>query len=424
MKIRSIGFIICSIILFSCSEEKSVTEPMETVEQFKTAQQVLPEVMRGINIGNTLEPPTEGGWNNGPLQEYYFDDYKAAGFTCVRVPIRWEEHTLEQAPYTVDESWMQRVEQVVDWGLERDLYIIINAHHDWWLVNNYAQETVRNRFKSIWTQVSERFKDKSPRLMFEVINEPKGLTQQEINELNSEVMTIIRATNPQRIIIFGGHEWAGAPQLLTVDVPNDNYVIGYFHTYDPWNFAGEGNGVWGSQDDVAAIRNVFESVAAWSLANNVPAMISEFGAITACDYNSRMFFYSVYVEQALRNNIAFQAWDDGGNFGIYERDDRKWPEVKDILIGTYTDGPATLQALNRANSSIGLTWQNRSSNQSAIRIERKDGAGEFMSIAVVAANATEYVDEALANGTYVYRIVYEQSSGAEKFSYPVMIERI
>ncbi|MEL6820244.1 MAG: glycoside hydrolase family 5 protein, partial [Calditrichota bacterium] len=249
MKIRVIGFIISIAILFSCSEEKSVNEPMETVEQFKTAQQVLPEIMRGINIGNTLEPPTEGGWNNGPLEEYYFDDYKAAGFTCVRVPVRWEEHTQEQAPYAVDESWMQRVEQVVDWGLERDLYIIINAHHDWWLVNNYAQETVRDRFKSIWTQVAERFKDKSPRLMFEVINEPKGLTQAEINELNNEIISIIRANNPQRIIIFGGHEWAGAPQLLTVDVPNDDYVIGYFHTYDPWNFAGEGNGVWGSQDD-------------------------------------------------------------------------------------------------------------------------------------------------------------------------------
>ena len=47
---------------------------------------------RGINLGNTMEPPTEGGWNNGPVQERYFDDYVAAGFSTVRVPVRWDRH--------------------------------------------------------------------------------------------------------------------------------------------------------------------------------------------------------------------------------------------------------------------------------------------------------------------------------------------
>ena len=39
-----------------------------------TPQEAIKEMKRGINIGNTLEPPNEGDWNNGFLQEYYFDD--------------------------------------------------------------------------------------------------------------------------------------------------------------------------------------------------------------------------------------------------------------------------------------------------------------------------------------------------------------
>ncbi|MFT6855500.1 MAG: aryl-phospho-beta-D-glucosidase BglC (GH1 family) [Cyclobacteriaceae bacterium] len=66
---------------------------------------------RGINLGNTLEPPLEGEWNNGPAQEYYFDDYLSAGFTCVRVPVRWDRHTATSAPYAIDEAWMLRVEE-------------------------------------------------------------------------------------------------------------------------------------------------------------------------------------------------------------------------------------------------------------------------------------------------------------------------
>ncbi|MGH1362037.1 MAG: cellulase family glycosylhydrolase [Calditrichia bacterium] len=423
MKVWLIYIFVSIALLIGCSKEQS-TEPIKDPLQFRTAQQVLPEMMRGINIGNTLEPPTEGAWNNGLLQEYYFDDYKSAGFTTVRVPVRWENHTQEEAPYTVDEAWMQRVEQVVDWGLARDLYIIINAHHDWWLVNNYADAAIRERFKSIWTQIADRFQDKSPKLLFEIINEPKGMTQEQINELNSDILGIIRENNSQRIVIYSGHEWAALQQLLSAAIPDDDYVMGYFHAYDPWAFAGEGNGLWGSPDEVNAIKSMFETASAWSTANNIPVMISEFGAVQACDYNSRMLFYSVYVEQALRNNIAFQAWDDGGNFGIYKRAERDWPEVKDILVNTYTDGPTSLQVSARANSTMLLTWQNRATSQTAIRVERRNETSDFSSIVELPSDAVEYSDTGLASDTYFYRVVYEAGNGVEKFSYPVKIVRL
>jgi len=139
-----------------------------------TPQEANKAMARGINIGNTMEPEKEGGWNNGVVQEYYFDDYKAAGFTSIRIPIRWDKHTANTSPYKIDEAWMKRVEQVVDWGLQRDLYIVINAHHEDWIKTGYGNKNLRDRFDSIWSQIAVRFQNKSEKLLFEIINEPNG----------------------------------------------------------------------------------------------------------------------------------------------------------------------------------------------------------------------------------------------------------
>lgn len=387
-----------------------------------TPQQAITQIERGINIGNTLEPPDEGGWNNGPLQEYYFDDYKTEGFTCVRVPVRWDQHTSNSAPFTIDASWLNRVEQVVDWGLQRNLFIIINAHHEDWLKQNYSNPTYRARFDSIWSQVSRRFKDKSEKLFFEIINEPIGLTLGEINELNARIISIIRVTNPTRIIIFSGNEWSGANDLMNAAIPIDNFLMGYYHSYDPWDFAGLANGTWGTIQDVNAVKTQFQNVAQWSQQNNIPVMISEFGAVRNCDYNSRMYHYSTYVEEALTSGIAFQVWDDGGDFGIYERDSRTWNEVKDILVKTYPGGPTRLRAFTSGDSAALLIWQNRITTGNGIRIERKIAGGEFTEAAILGPTSTSYTDPNLSPGnTYYYRVVAVNSDLSELYSYPIRI---
>ncbi|MEL6846223.1 MAG: glycoside hydrolase family 5 protein, partial [Bacteroidota bacterium] len=200
-------------------------------------QTAVAEMGRGINLGNTLEPPLEGAWNNGPAQESYFDAYLAAGFKNIRIPVRWDQHTGNAAPFTIDSTWMNRVEQVVDWGLSRGFYITLNGHHEDWLKNNYSNPTLRARYDSIWVQVAERFKNKSDSLLFEIINEPIGMTVAEVDDLNQRILGIIRQTNPTRIVIYSGNRWSNSAELLNAAIPNDNYIIGYYHAYDPWQFS-------------------------------------------------------------------------------------------------------------------------------------------------------------------------------------------
>ena len=376
---------------------------------------------RGINVGNTLEPPTEGAWNNEPAQEYLFDEYVDAGFQTVRIPVRWDEHTTSAAPYTIEPTWLDRVEEVVDWGLERDLFVILNAHHEDWLKADYSNPSLQARFDSIWIQVASRFKDKSEKLFLEIINEPFGLTVNEVDELNARVLGIIRDTNPTRVVIYSGNEYSNAEQLLAAAIPDDPYIMAYFHSYDPWEFAGLANGTWGTTQDRSAMRDKIQSVATWSANESVPVMVSEFGAVHGADYNSRMRYYSAYVEELLLAEMPFQVWDDGGQFEVLMRDERSWHETKDILINTHPDGPENFSLEMSTDSSIALTWDNRAAYERII-VERSVDGATFDSLAGLSAASTSFTDTAIAEGVeYRYRIIAKDSVRGDRHSHPLQI---
>ena len=47
---------------------------------------MVKQMGRGINLGNVFSAPVEGNWSP-EVQEQYFTDLAAAGFTNVRIPI-------------------------------------------------------------------------------------------------------------------------------------------------------------------------------------------------------------------------------------------------------------------------------------------------------------------------------------------------
>ena len=69
-------FILAAISLFYSAGSMAQVTPHDAIAQMR----------KGINLGNTLEPPYEEGWNNPKAEEYYFDLYKEAGFNTVRIP--------------------------------------------------------------------------------------------------------------------------------------------------------------------------------------------------------------------------------------------------------------------------------------------------------------------------------------------------
>jgi hypothetical protein len=287
-----------------------------------TAAQAIAHLGPGINVGNSFDAPGgETAWGNPEIQEYYFDDFVAAGIQAVRIPVTWDQHVAASAPYAIDAAFLARVEQVLDWALARGLYVLVDAHHEDWLKTNPTADNLA-RFTAIWTQLAARFQSKSYRLLFEILNEPHAMTVADIDALNANILGVIRKTNPKRIVVYAGTDYSGPSFLEQAKVPakGDRYVIANFHAYDPWSFVSGGPDVtWGTQADKDALAQEFDGVAQYAATNGIPAMIDELGAGPNHDKPSRLAFYEAHVADARSRGMGYFAWDDNGGFQVYVR---------------------------------------------------------------------------------------------------------
>ena len=60
------------LLFIGCETDKNELDAPDFL--FEKPQAVISKMTRGINIGNTLEPPQVGEWNNGFISEHFFDD--------------------------------------------------------------------------------------------------------------------------------------------------------------------------------------------------------------------------------------------------------------------------------------------------------------------------------------------------------------
>lgn len=291
----------------------------------------------GINLGNVLDAPLEGKWAP-PAQQRYFSDYKKAGFKSVRVPVRWDQHTSKAPPYLIDTTFLDRVEQVIDWSLGQNLSTIVNTHHDDWLdgaANETAFDVQLDRLVSIWTQVATRLSSKDQRLLaFEVYNEPHlNMNVAWLNKMNARVLPAMRATNPTRNVFFGGLKWMNPSWIVSnpnalVFPPHDHHIALEVHSYDPYNFCGSNKQQplapsW----DADKVDDWVRKLSNWSSPRGVSILLGEFACNkTQANHSGRIAWYQ-HVREAVRaHGWAMTVWDDGGNFGIYDRRTYAWDE--------------------------------------------------------------------------------------------------
>ncbi|MBO6794059.1 MAG: glycoside hydrolase family 5 protein [Balneolaceae bacterium] len=335
---------LSSVLLFTaCKDSASntntgVSEPLDPFEQNAA-------LSRGINLGNALEAPNEGEWGV-TLEPQFFELIKAAGFSSVRIPIRWSAHTTADAPFTIDETFFARVDWAIEQALDNDLMVIINIHHYEEIFEQPVQE--RDKFLSIWTQISNRYKDQPKEVLFEILNEPHGeLTAELWNQLLPAALDIIRETNPNRTVVIGAAEWGGIPGLLKLEIPSDSNLIVTVHYYEPFQFTHQGaewvdgsdpwvGTTWdGTAQEVQAVENHFQQIVDWGQDRGVPINIGEFGAYSKADSPSRARWTEAIVHFALENNMSYHYWEFASGFGIYNANTGAWDmELLNALVNT------------------------------------------------------------------------------------------
>src|SRR5690554_7217063 len=169
------------------------------------------------------------------------------------------------------------------------------------------------------------------------------MTAEQVNPLNKRMLGIIRSTNPKRLVVIAGEDYSGIDTLATLEIPNDDYLIGNFHSYDPWEFAGVcTRTTWGTtqSDDKSELESMYKRASDWSRQSGIPVMINEFGSAkydyaqpqNKCELASRLAYLRHHVTEATRHGIAATFWDDGGSFSTYDRKERTWGDEKDVLV--------------------------------------------------------------------------------------------
>jgi endoglucanase len=292
----------------------------------------------GINLGNQLELMKTP--EKRMPKEAYFDAFKQAGFTNVRVPVRWDKHTGKESPYTIDKDWLDSVEKVIDWSLARGLVTIVNTHHETWLDTPWhGFENKLPRLEAIWTQLAERFAGKSENLLFEIYNEPHLMGADHLNEVFAACLPIIRKKNPTRIVLISGLKFMNPSWILangtSLAIPNDKQLMLEIHNYDPFSYAGSDatQHSWGSASDRAALDKWVSGIDTWSKKHGLPIYYGEFAVTTEqTPKTGSLDWYKAHYEAITSHGWAASVWSDGNQHLLFDYQSGEWaPNAIDIL---------------------------------------------------------------------------------------------
>ncbi len=292
---------------------------------------------RGINLGNALEAPKEGEWGVR-LEAEYFTTIKKAGFTTVRLPVRWSAHAGKEAPYTIDPKFAERVDWAIDQALANELNILVNVHH--YEEMDTAPDEHFPRLLGLWRQIANRYKDRPSRVYFELLNEPHDkLTEAKWNAMIPKLLAVVRQTNPTRPVVVGPGQWNSIRALDKFELPReDRNLIVTVHFYEPFEFTHQGASwvkgankwkgrTWdGTDAERSAVRKQLEKAAAWAKAQGRPVFLGEFGAYEGADMTSRARWTQFVAREAERLGFSWAYWEFCSGFGAYDPKAGAWRE--------------------------------------------------------------------------------------------------
>jgi endoglucanase len=360
MFLMQIMFLYAALLL-SCSEEPatstappSATIPPITQTTFGSATEVVDLMGTGFNLGNTFDYNLQ---ITNPASIYpIIDLYYNAGMRHIRIPVTWMDgfggNTLANASGNINFSHARfiQLKAVIDYAINKKMFVVLNAHHEHWLNDNYnGTSQYNNAFANLWTGIANHFKDYSHLLIFEVLNEPQGvfgdwsggaspsssaalaLTRQII-KVGYDAIRLTNGLNSNRVIMVSTNGMGNHNQLDDVypsisSLPGegeDKYLVFHVHTYDPWAFCGQTgrNAAWPGSNSIA---NSIRTVSNYAKTLNVPVNYGEFGVgrdANASERNSNTVreYYRTMRLTCMSEKMSATVWDDRGWFGLVNQD--------------------------------------------------------------------------------------------------------
>lgn len=353
---------------------EDVSTPLSFCEW--TADEMVADMGTGWNLGNTMEGhngyvPGETIWQDTVTTKNLIKAVHDMGFHTVRIPVTWGTMIMDE--YTIDDKWISRVQDIVDYCIDQDMYVIINIHHDgdgkegWLNLSTEDIDSVYDEFEDVWRCIAYRFKDYDEHLIFESMNEIASsgngykTDTQMIMNLNQIFVNVVRSTgsnNAKRWLSVPGR-MADIEQTTNAKygftMPNDfleNRLFVSVHAYDRR---------FGKEDTTAVTEFNMEKVMFFSklcdsLVNSftskgIPVILSEYGSVNKNNGEQRAYYNEIINYFCKKSGIVPVCWDQGSYDRTLEQPDYSYalidrktyesidPAVTDGLFrGYFTDG--------------------------------------------------------------------------------------
>lgn len=347
--------------------EQTIIKDGDTVSTY-TIDDYANAMQPGWNLGNTYdavagdEITDETAWGNPRVTEELIQFVRDAGYNSIRIPITFDGRLNNDN--VIDPDYLERISQTVDWALMHNLKVMINIHHDsWvWIENEMPQdpESTLKRFKAIWQQLAEHFKDYPVDVSFESINEPRfnpedDLAQGYLNQLNDAFMQIVRGSggnNSQRPVIIPTIHTAMDEHYLIataewIDMQDDDFLMATVHYYGFWpfsvNVAGyttfEQDSKQHVEDYLGKTHDVFRAI-------DTPVVVGEFGLlgfdthIDTIQQGEKLKFFEYVINYMNERDMVHMLWDNGQHIDRYNY---QWfdTELRDMLKASIAGRSAT-----------------------------------------------------------------------------------
>lgn len=305
---------------------------------------------RGMNFGSTLDAPRDGDYGVR-LDPSWVDLVSKAGFTHVRLPVRWSNHAGTDEQAQLEPIFLSKVDSIIELIERAGLYIVLDMHNYRQLDGDPLQPhearveptVLEQRAVNIWRQLAAHYKGRHPKMLFELYNEPhERLDEAAWNKLHPKLLAAVRASDRARMVLIGPGYWNAARALDRLEVPADRNVLIAVHVYEPHSFTHQNawNGQYTevlpccSKSQRAEIEHSMQTALDWSHRVGHPVVLTEWGVNGKAPPEARASYARVFRDAAEARGFSWTWWDLAGEFGMYDVKTGRWDAaLLNALVG-------------------------------------------------------------------------------------------
>jgi endoglucanase len=188
-----------------------------------------------------------------------------------------------QGGYIQRPDWSkEKIKAVVDEAIKEGIYVIIDWH---------SHNINLNESKAFFTEMATTY-GKYPNVIYEIFNEPDYETWQEVKAYSIEIISAIRAIDPDNIILVGSPRWD-----QDIHLPAADPIQGFSNLMYTMHFYAGTHKQW--------LRDKTDE----AMKKGLPIFISEAGGMEATGNGPLdMVEWTKYIEWAEKNEISWITW--------------------------------------------------------------------------------------------------------------------